>query len=80
MSHEKSMSDQERLQTLRSAASNANPIGFVAILTRDLRWLLQKAEGGKRKAEETGSDPSSFGSPLSTLDSSPEIPDDPELN
>jgi hypothetical protein len=68
--------DQERLASLKRAPANANPIGFVAILTRDLRWLIAKAESGEGKADKNGS---ALSSPPSTLPTT-EIPHDAELN
>ena len=44
-------SDQERLESLNRAAAKANQIGFVAILTRDLRWLLEQVASPRRKLD-----------------------------
>ena len=44
-------SDQSRLKSLQQAAAKANAIGFVSILTRDLRWLLEQATLPRRELD-----------------------------
>ena len=67
------MSDQDRLQTLQQAATNANPSGNIAIKVSDLRWLVENAEVGMRSEESKSA--SSFPTPKSNFPTPKEASD-----